>query len=174
MPEIRVAVIDEHEVFRRGVVASLQEDADIEVVDGQGPDVDVVVLSAAAAHLNDLGRPAVVCTGAAAERDGLTGRDNVMALLPRRTVTPSQLVAAVRAAAAGLRIAAERTEPAPMDDRSREVLRMLAEGADTREISQELGYSERTIKATIYDIERDLGARNRAHAVAEAVRQNLI
>lgn len=174
MAAIRVAVIDEHEVFRRGVVASLEEDGDIEVVDDEGPEVDVVVVSAAAARLHELSRPAVVCTGSAAERNGLAGHDSVMALLSRRTVTPSQLVAAVRAAAAGLRIAEEEPEPIAMDERSREVLRLLADGADTREISRQLGYSERTIKATIYDIERDLGARNRAQAVAEALRKDLI
>ena len=37
-----------------------------------------------------------------------------------------------------------------------------------------LSYSERTIKGVIQEIERELGARSRAHAVAEGIRQGLI
>lgn len=178
MAEIRVGVVDEHEVFRRGVVACLDEDEDIVVVELDSSDfeadIDVAVLSAAVAGTAELRAPTVVCAANPSEVNGIATQPNVMAVLPRRSVTPSQLVAAVRAAAAGLRIAVEGTETPGLDERSRAVLRLLAEGAGTREISQALGFSERTIKATIYDIERDLGARNRAHAVAEAVRQNLI
>ena len=62
----------------------------------------------------------------------------------------------------------------PLDDRRMRVLRMLAEGADTQEISHSLSYSERTIKGLIGEIERLLGARSRAQAVAEGIRQGLI
>ena len=54
------------------------------------------------------------------------------------------------------------------------MLRLLAEGRDTREIADELAYSERTIKNVIRDITRRLGLRNRSHAVAYALRQGLI
>ena len=94
--------------------------------------------------------------------------------MPRRDVTPQQITSAVRAASVGLRVNTVEQELPSLDDRSVEVLRLLADGADTREISGSLGYSERTIKGVIYDVERELGARNRAHAVAEAVRQRLI
>ena len=58
--------------------------------------------------------------------------------------------------------------------RGLEVLRMLARGADTREIADELGYSDRTIKTVIRDVQLALGARNRVQAVAEGIRQGLI
>jgi DNA-binding NarL/FixJ family response regulator len=61
-----------------------------------------------------------------------------------------------------------------LDTRTVEVLRLIADGAGTREISSELGYSERTIKTVIAEAVRGLGARNRAHAVAEAMRRALI
>jgi DNA-binding CsgD family transcriptional regulator len=54
------------------------------------------------------------------------------------------------------------------------VLRLLARGADTQEISRSLRYSERTIKTLIQEIERELGARSRAQAVAEGIRLGLI
>jgi DNA-binding NarL/FixJ family response regulator len=62
----------------------------------------------------------------------------------------------------------------PLDDRRLSILRLLAEGADTREISQHLHYSQRTIKGLISSIENELDSRNRTHAVATAIRHGLI
>ena len=61
-----------------------------------------------------------------------------------------------------------------LDERSRRVLKMLADGAGTREIADEIGYSERTIKSVIQRIEAELGARNRVEAVALGIRSGLI
>ena len=94
--------------------------------------------------------------------------------LPR--LTAEQLVASVRAAAAGLRVRELTTAPAPsrLDERRLEVLRLLAAGETTKTISAKLAYSERTIKTLIRDVEYELSARSRAQAVAEAIRQGLI
>lgn len=54
------------------------------------------------------------------------------------------------------------------------VLRLLSEGRGTAGIAEELAYSESTIKNVIHDLVRQLGARNRAHAVAMAIRAGLI
>lgn len=62
----------------------------------------------------------------------------------------------------------------PLRKREIDVLRLLAEGADTGEIARELAYSERTIKNIIHDLTVRLGLRNRTHAVAYAVREGLI
>ena len=51
---------------------------------------------------------------------------------------------------------------------------MIADGHDTKEIALELCYSERTVKNIIHDLTTRLQLRNRAHAVAYAVRQGLI
>jgi DNA-binding NarL/FixJ family response regulator len=59
-------------------------------------------------------------------------------------------------------------------DRELDVLRLLAEGWDTAEISGKLAYSERTIKSVIHDLVTRHQLRNRSHAVAHAVRQGLI
>ena len=60
------------------------------------------------------------------------------------------------------------------DRRSLQVLRMLADGAAIREISSSLGWSERTIKGVIADIQREFQARSRTQAVVEALRRQLI
>jgi DNA-binding NarL/FixJ family response regulator len=44
----------------------------------------------------------------------------------------------------------------------------------TREIASQLAYSERTIKAVIQELTTRLNLRNRAHAVAHAVRNGWI
>ncbi|HEX3541180.1 MAG TPA: helix-turn-helix transcriptional regulator [Acidimicrobiales bacterium] len=54
------------------------------------------------------------------------------------------------------------------------VLRLLAEGESTADIAVALAYSESTIKNVIHEMVRNLGARNRAHAVALAIRGGAI
>ncbi len=61
-----------------------------------------------------------------------------------------------------------------VNDRERAVLRMLGDGADTREIARTLCYSERTVKVVVQDLTRRFNLRNRTHAVAYAVRHGLI
>jgi DNA-binding NarL/FixJ family response regulator len=58
--------------------------------------------------------------------------------------------------------------------RENNVLRLVADGLSTREIASELAYSERTIKAVIQELTTRLYLRNRAHAVAYAVRNGWI
>lgn len=61
-----------------------------------------------------------------------------------------------------------------LSDEEIKVLRLIAEGATNEEIAQEIHWSERTIKREIEEIMSKLGARNRAQAVAEAIRRGLI
>lgn len=61
-----------------------------------------------------------------------------------------------------------------LNDRERNVLRLLADGHATREIARELAYSERTIKNIIHDVTMRLNLRNRSHAVAYAVKAGII
>ena len=51
-----------------------------------------------------------------------------------------------------------------------EVLRLLAEGADTLEIARRLSYSERTVRNIIHGLLTRMKLRSRAHAVAYALR----
>ncbi len=54
------------------------------------------------------------------------------------------------------------------------VLRLVADGLSTREVASQLAYSERTVKAVIHELTTRLYLRNRAHAVAHAVRNGWI
>lgn len=61
-----------------------------------------------------------------------------------------------------------------LTQRELEVLRLLADGYDTAEVSGKLYYSERTVKNIIHDITSRLELRNRTHAVAYAIKAGLI
>jgi DNA-binding NarL/FixJ family response regulator len=178
----RIAVIDEHEVFRRGVVGVLSEDRSLRVVAeaAEGPipdDADVVVCSPLA--FRDLAPecPAVVCWGPfdppLARPPGRT-----VAIVEREGVRGEELLLAVRVLAAGMRLDANgngiHSTADDLDWRHKHILQLLAEGADTRHISRSLCYSERTIKSLISSLEDQLSARTRAEAVAKGIRLGLI
>ncbi|GGU56834.1 response regulator transcription factor [Lentzea flava] len=119
----------------------------------------------------------------------------VSAVLRRSDATPDTLVRLIRAAHAG-----EGSLPADllgrllgrvsqlqrnvlrpnglnlagMSSRETEVLRMIADGLETREIAERLCYSQRTVKSILHDITNRFQLRNRAHAVAFALREGLI
>jgi len=119
----------------------------------------------------------------------------VSGVLRRSEATAGNLAAAIRSAAAG-----EGTLPpdllgrllhqvgqlqrqvlsprgltfSGLTEREAAVLRLIAEGCDTAEVGQRLFYSERTVKNIIHDVTSRLELRNRAHAVAYAIREGLI
>ncbi|HEV7808707.1 MAG TPA: LuxR C-terminal-related transcriptional regulator [Solirubrobacteraceae bacterium] len=176
----QLAVVDEHEVFRRGVVSVLTEDPLVEIIhvsaDGAPPAAaDVVVASPRAFREIDPAYPVVVCWGSSDRPlDATSGRR--VAIMERDRLRSDELVAAVRALAAGLSLeqTSGRTVPQELDPRRRHVLQLLSEGVDTRGISASMFYSERTVKGLIRDIEEQLSASNRAEAVAKGIRLGLI
>jgi DNA-binding CsgD family transcriptional regulator len=174
------AVVEEHDIFRRGIVACLADDPDVGVVyeGAAGPvsgDAVVAVVSHRAAQSERFQCALVVCTSETLAPDAYAP-NVVLGVLPRNLLTGAQLLATVHAAAAGLRVQPSSGPPPgrPLDERSIEVLRLLSRGADTQQISHALSYSERTVKTLIADIQRNLGARNRTHAVAEGIRNGFI
>ncbi|MGW6263069.1 response regulator transcription factor [Streptomyces sp. NPDC055085] len=75
----------------------------------------------------------------------------------------------------------QRQVLAPMDmhltglsNREIEVLRLVAEGMDTREIAEKLAYSERTVKNILHDVTSRFHLKNRSQAVAYVLREGLI
>ena len=120
----------------------------------------------------------------------------IAAILLRHRATPERLVAAVRAAARGdrdlpadlvgqlvdvvnrLRRQAEGSVVAPAShgptDRELDVLRLLAEGWETRAIATKLAYSERTVKNVLHGLTSRFHLRNRTHAVAFAHREGYL
>ncbi|MFC4909619.1 helix-turn-helix transcriptional regulator [Actinomadura gamaensis] len=63
---------------------------------------------------------------------------------------------------------------AGLAERELEVLGLVAEGMDTAEIAAKLSYSERTVKNVLHGLMSRLHLRNRAHAVAYAIREGYL
>jgi DNA-binding NarL/FixJ family response regulator len=61
-----------------------------------------------------------------------------------------------------------------LSPREREVLRLVADGLPTKQISASLSITERTVKFHVNSIFRKLGAENRAQAVALAAQRGLL
>ncbi|WP_371482282.1 LuxR C-terminal-related transcriptional regulator [Kitasatospora sp. NBC_00315] len=64
--------------------------------------------------------------------------------------------------------------PPGISERESDILRLVAEGWDTAEIASKLSYSERTVKNVLHGLTTRLHLRNRAHAVAHALREGYI
>ncbi|WP_410598229.1 LuxR C-terminal-related transcriptional regulator [Amycolatopsis sp. lyj-90] len=113
-------------------------------------------------------------------------------LLQTPETTPDQFGAAVHSAVHGesrvpygvlvrlLSGGAELSMPigdplaAPLTERQLTVLTLVADGHGNADIARELSCSEHTVKNVIYELMARLQVRNRAHAVAHAVRAGLI
>jgi DNA-binding NarL/FixJ family response regulator len=82
---------------------------------------------------------------------------------------------AVRMVGKGMTVFAPRSQgpSAPLSEREREVLSLLATGATNREIADSLYLSPHTVKEHTSALYRKLGARNRAEAVQRAERLGL-
>jgi DNA-binding NarL/FixJ family response regulator len=59
-------------------------------------------------------------------------------------------------------------------EREIDVIRLVGEGLETREIAEKLAYSERTVKNVLQGIMLRLGLRNRPHVVAYAAREGYL
>ena len=135
-------------------------------------DVEVVIVSPRVAEERKFAAPLVIC-GDPPKR--VAPGNEIMAVLGRATLTADHLLASIHAAAAGLRVVHQEQSGTPrLAGRGLEVLSLLAGGADTKEIAEQLGYSDRTIKSVIRDVQQRLGVKNRVQAVAEGIRQGLI
>jgi DNA-binding NarL/FixJ family response regulator len=206
MEQVRVAVQTSDPMSHVGLSSFLGSRRELTVVDGAEDRPDVVVFSTdhlssdAMARLRqtaaDFGKPTVLMTGDLGEAPLLTVVEcHVVAILPKKTATGTQLVDSVLAAAEGNGVmprdvlgkllrrveVLQREVLAPnglnasgLQPREVDVLRLIADGWDTEEIAQELRYSERTVKNVIYNMTARLHLRNRAHAVAYALRAGVI
>ena len=63
---------------------------------------------------------------------------------------------------------------APLSEREREILQLLAEGYHTEEVAQRIGLSAETVKSDTKRAIQKLEADGRVHAVAIALRQSMI
>lgn len=139
------------------------------------------------------GARVLICTSDCAEDAVLTAMQaGAVGFLRKDTLTTEGLSAAVSAAVNGAGVVTPdlldnllrgispdgvvngRSGLARLTEREQQVLSLIAKGHPTREVAQELCYSERTVKNVLHDVVTKLNARSRSQAVAHAVREGLI
>ena len=181
-------VVDPHTIYRRGLVACLEGlpevtsvhqaesvrdawespplfESDLVLVDHVmpgGPDFVGAVGESTGARV-------IVCSSHCATTDSLA--TSVRAAANGTGVLTPELL---RDLLDGLAAGVERPVVARLTDREQQVLALIAEGHPTREVAEQLCYSERTVKNVLHDVVTKLGARSRSQAVAHAVREGLI
>jgi two-component system, NarL family, response regulator len=95
-----------------------------------------------------------------------------------RTADTEEMTKAVKAALEQERFVDPDVPPSgsrgKLTRRQREILQLLADGGSTAAAARQLGLSEETVKTHTKNVLARLGARNRTHAVAIALRECLI
>jgi len=199
-----VMVVEAHAVFRQGLVCCLEGFDGIGRVESAGcvadawahpalGEAEVVLIDATmdgagdfVSSVLDFTDTRVVALAASDKLDRLEAMVDAgaVAALVRDDLTAERLGLSLRAVAAGattmlatyprMRAAVPVAAGPELTDREQQVLALVADGLPTREIGDELHYSERTVKKVLGDVVVKLGARSRSQAIARAVHQGII
>jgi DNA-binding NarL/FixJ family response regulator len=163
-------------------------------------EADIVILDTSIAGgrefmstFTEAGSGRVIACTSDCDEDSVAGAVEAGAVgyLRKDTLTQDVLQAAIQAAEGGAAIVAPdllsamlRAKPVEgeaarfstqrLTEREQRVLALIAEGYPTREVAQQLCYSERTVKNVLHDVVTKLNVRSRSQAVAHAVRDGLI
>jgi DNA-binding NarL/FixJ family response regulator len=214
---LRVLIVDDHALFRKGLQLVLDKEPDIDVI-GEGSDGQEAVDKA-----QELMPDVVLMDVRMPRRSGIEATTQIRDLLPHAKILmltisddEADLYDAIKAGASGYLLkeinteevadairsvwagqsrispsmaakllqefqamskrAEERTHvPTPrLTDREMEVLRLVAQGMNNRDIAKDLFISENTVKNHIRNILEKLQLHSRMEAVVYAVREKLL
>jgi two-component system NarL family response regulator len=214
---LRVLIVDDHALFRRGLQMVLKQEPDVEVV-GEAADGHEAVAKA-----QELMPDVILMDVRMPKRSGIEATQKIKELLPHVKILmltisddEADLYEAIKAGASGYLLkeisiddvadavrsvwagqsrispsmaaklltefaamskrAEERQQlPAPrLTDREMEVLKLVAQGLNNRDIAKELFISENTVKNHIRNILEKLHLHSRMEAVVYAVREKLL
>ena len=211
MPALRVLVVDDHAFYRSGLRSMLASEglavteaangaAALEAVRRDAPDVVLMDV-----HMPDMSGieatrrlggaapavPVVMLTVSADERDVVAAVRAGARGYVLKDAAVEEIVASVRAAAAGEAVISPRVtsallagvreagapDDAPaavvLSDRERDVLRLIAAGRDNAAIGRELYISAGTVRKCVSSILAKLGVDSRVEAAVYAVRRGL-
>ena len=204
MNKIKVLIVDDHAVYRMGLIALLDTEPDIEVVgeaeDGKSalrkaaklsPDVVVMDLmmpvmdGITATREFSQQQPAakiLILTTSTTSDDLANALKNGAAGAITKSDATSKLVAAIRAVAAGResvsgeikRLIADDPPIPELSPRQLEILQSITRGLTTPDIAKQLGISAESVKMHSSILFSKLGASNRTEAVAIALRKHLL
>jgi DNA-binding NarL/FixJ family response regulator len=201
---VKLLIIDDHPVVREGLAAVLrQAEPDLEILQASGraeglelaaanPGLDMVFLdlkipdAEGVSAIAEFGRrcpqlPLIVISSSespADVRESLAA--GALGYVPK-SAAPHTMVGAMKLVLAGeiyippLMLGSEPAPASPrLTDRQLGVLRQVCDGASNKQIARRLGLSEKTVKAHVTAILRELGAANRTQAARAASTAGLI
>src|ERR671915_21287 len=168
----RCLAVDDHPTVRQGLGLMFGQAPDLELVgsveNGEGV-IDAVRRL----------RPEVVIMDVR-----LPGIDGISAVKRIAEAAPEDLLRAIRTVTTGKPFVDPSLSPAllmsavgpdaPLSEREREILQLLAEGLHTEEVARRIGLSVETVKSDTKRAILKLEADTRVHAVAIALRQAII
>jgi DNA-binding NarL/FixJ family response regulator len=201
---IRVLIVDDHSLVRRGLAAIINMEEDTRVVgeaaNGEEairlwreirPDVVLMdlrmpvmdgVTAIKGIRAEDPGSGIIVLTTYDHDEDIYAGlRAGAKAYL-LKDAQPEELFRCIRAVHAGeaylqpkLAVKlAQRAQEEHLTEREEQILKLLAEGLSNRAIGQALHISESTVKSHLKNLFSKLDATSRAEAIALAARRGLV
>lgn len=201
---IRILVVDDHFMIRLGLISALSQESDLEIVggarngrealemfetlrpdvtlmDGMLPDIHGVEVTRRIIANHPEARVILVSINETAEDVHRAMDAGAIGYLSKSSEN-RWLLLAIRSVSAGerfmppelKRILAERSLYVPLSDRELEVLRLVAKGKANKEIAEELGVREGTIKTHLKHLLAKLDAPDRTRAVTLALERGLL
>lgn len=209
MTQIRVLIVDDHNMVRKGLMTLLEEFDDLELV-GEASDGEIALNTC-----REVCPDVVLMDMMMPRMDGVTAIEKIRKVCPQtqmialtsfsdetnvqaalkagaigylmKNVSGDELANAIRRAHAGqstlapeaaqILIKATTRPPAPghdLTERELEVLALMIEGLNNREIGERLIISSSTVKNHVSSILSKLGTTSRTQAVALAVEHKII
>ena len=203
-PPITLLIVDDHHLFRDGLVHAFSEEPGMEVVaqcsDGiaaldlwakHQPDVTLMDVSMPRIDGVETTRRLVVrhpgarvlmLTSSEEEQDAVDSMEAGAAGYVMKTVAFDDLLVALREVRDGgrpmgeaiARRLANRTPQGPISGREVNVLKGLRDGLSTQDIARRLFISERTARATVAAVKEKLGAATIGQAVARGYERGIL
>jgi DNA-binding NarL/FixJ family response regulator len=189
---IRVLIVDDHALFRRGLEMVLEQEDDVEVVGEAGDGAEAIDKA------QELMPDVVLMDVRMPRRTGIEATQTIKDLIPHAKILmltisdeEADLYDAIKAGANGYLLKEISIEEVANAIRSvaqgqslispsmaskllNEVLKLVAKGHNNRDIAKELYISENTVKNHIRNILEKLHLHSRMEAVVYAVREKLL
>lgn len=201
---MKVLVVDDHAVVRQGLAALLTgAESEVSIVEAssaqealsaieQHPDIDIAVVDliipgGGIALIAEMSRrkselPVIVLSASEELRDvQIVMQSGAMGYVTK-SANPTTLLSAIRMVLGGdmylppllLNHSAEPKSGGPLTPRQREILQYLESGDANKVIAAKMRISEKTVKAHLSAVYRDLDVSNRTQAVEKARQMGLI